>query len=64
MADRNGCDFCCEHVGDEFYPKKGFLFHAGFWRQLDVDVFDEYETEEINFCPVCGRDMRGGERDG
>ena len=53
-AERSrGCEFC---KGHERYP-----FYAGYSKQYDVDKFDEREIEEINFCPNCGRELKGGE---
>ena len=59
--DSKDCDFCCcydfEDSGGKakLYPREGYQFYAGYTKQLDVDEFDEFETEEINFCPICGR---------
>ena len=57
-AERNkGCGFCCyqEHPDKTFYPKEGYAFYAGFSKQIDVDAFDEIETDEIKYCPMCGK---------
>lgn len=49
-----GCDFCNGH--------EHYHFYAGYSQQLDVvDKFVEREIEEINFCPICGRALKGGE---
>ena len=45
-----GCDFCNSH--------EHYLFYAGYSQQLDFDKFDERETEEVNFCPVCGKPLK------
>ena len=58
QAERNkGCGFCCyqEHPDKTFYPKEGYAFYAGFSKQIDVDAFDEIETDEIKYCPMCGK---------
>lgn len=63
--DLKQCNFCCyldfESSNGELklYPKEDYIFYAGFSKQFDVDKFDEYETENINFCPMCGRRLRG-----
>lgn len=58
QAEREkGCGFCCyqEHPDKTFYPKEGYAFYAGFSKQIDVDAFEEIETDEIKYCPMCGR---------
>ena len=58
QAERSkGCGFCCyqEHPDKTFYPKEGYAFYAGFSKQIDVDAFDEIETDEIKYCPMCGK---------
>jgi hypothetical protein len=52
-----GCGFCCyqEHPDKTFYPKEGYAFYTGFSKQIDVDAFDEVETDEIKYCPMCGK---------
>lgn len=63
------CDFCCyldvESSNGKLksYPKKDYNFYAGYSKQLDVDKFDEYETENIDYCPKCGRKLKGDEYD-
>ena len=55
-----GCDFCCyaDYPDGKLYPKVGYTFYAGFSQQVQVDEFHEEETEEINFCPMCGRKLK------
>lgn len=58
QAERSkGCGFCCyqEHPDKTFYPKEGYAFYAGFSKQIDVDAFDEIESDEIKYCPMCGK---------
>lgn len=58
QAEReSGCEFCCyqEYHDKTLYPKEGYVFYAGFSKQIDVDDFDEIETDEIKYCPMCGR---------
>lgn len=56
-----GCEFCCyqEYPDRTLYPKDGYQFYAGYWKQFDVDEFDEYEIDNIDFCPMCGRPLKG-----
>lgn len=50
------CDFCNTYEdGDRL--QNGYILYAGYWKQYDVDEFDEYEIENLNFCPVCGRNL-------
>ncbi|MCI7325961.1 hypothetical protein MR657_11175 [bacterium] len=53
------CEFCgyAEYPDKALQPKEGYLFYAGFSKQRGVDSFCEGETEEINFCPICGRPL-------
>lgn len=53
------CEFCgyAEYPDKALHPKEGYLFYAGFSKQRGVDSFCEGETEEINFCPICGRPL-------
>jgi hypothetical protein len=52
-----GCEFCCyqECPDKTLYPKEGYTFYVGFSKQIDVDAFDEIETDEIKYCPMCGK---------
>lgn len=54
------CEFCgyAEYPDRKHYPKDGYLFYAGFSRQYDVDDFHEEETEDVRFCPMCGRPLK------
>ena len=57
------CEFCCcldfvDSNGEmRSYPKENYNFYAGYSKQIDVDNFDEFETENINYCPICGRKL-------
>lgn len=57
MNNNEGCLFCCNEENGDLYPKEleGYIFYAGYTKRLDVDAFDESETERIMFCPKCGR---------
>lgn len=52
-----GCEFCScsEYLDNTLYPKEGYIFYAGYSKQIAADDFHEYETEEIKFCPMCGK---------
>lgn len=63
QAERNkGCGFCCytEYPDKELYPKEGYTFYAGFYKQINVDAFAEGELEKLKFCPSCGRRLEVG----
>ena len=53
------CEFCgyTEYPGKKLYPKDGYLFYAGYTKQYAVDSFHEEETEDVKFCPRCGRPL-------
>lgn len=60
------CQFCCYQDVDMdyepcWYEKDNYSFYAGYCKQFDVDEFDEYETENINYCPICGRKLKEDE---
>ena len=58
QAERSkGCEFCCytEYPDKELYPKEGYTFYAGFYKQINDDAFAEGELEKLKFCPSCGR---------
>ena len=59
--EKEPCEFCGSHdIGDKrLFPKIGYQFYAGYSKQEDVDEFDEEEVEDINFCPMCGRPLKG-----
>lgn len=68
LADLNnnkGCKFCtisdCDIDGSVTYGREedNYILYAGYSKQYDVDKFDEFETEEIKFCPMCGRKLKG-----
>lgn len=48
------CNFCRYSDGAD---RKGYIFYAGYTKQIGVDEFDEYETESITYCPICGRKL-------
>ena len=52
-----GCEFCScsEYPDSTLYQKEGYIFYAGYSKQIAADDFREYETEEIKFCPICGK---------
>jgi hypothetical protein len=52
-----GCKFCCyaEYPGEKLYPKEGYTFYAGFYKQINDDAFAEGELEKLKFCPSCGK---------
>lgn len=67
QAERSkGCEFCCyvEYPDEKLYPKEGYVFYAGFSKQVDVDTFDEDEVEKISYCPMCGRKLEEAPSDG
>lgn len=53
------CEFCgyVEYPDKNYYPKSGYVFYAGFYKQYDVDDFHEEETDNVKFCPNCGRPL-------
>lgn len=53
------CEFCgyTEYPEKKLYPKDGYLFYAGYTKQYAVDSFHEEETEDVKFCPRCGRPL-------
>ena len=56
------CEFCgySEYPDKDFSPKQGYLFYAGFSKQYNSDEFHEEETENVKYCPVCGRPLTDG----
>jgi len=59
--EEKGCEFCCykEYPDKALYPREKQEFYAGRSKQVEVDDFDEVETNEINYCPMCGRKLMG-----
>ena len=59
--EKEPCEFC--GFMDDFpedrklYPKEGYTFYSGYYKQIDVDVFDEREVDRLRFCPMCGRPL-------
>ena len=53
------CEFCgyAEHPDKKLFQKDGYLFYAGYTKQYAVDSFHEEETEDVKFCPRCGRPL-------
>ena len=54
------CEFCGEWIGGDCTPREkdaGYKIYAGYTKQVAVDDFWEDETENSNFCPVCGRPL-------
>lgn len=60
VNEQEPCEFCGEWVGGECRPREqdvGYTLYAGYTKQVSVDDFYEDETENLNFCPVCGRPL-------
>lgn len=58
--ERGPCEFCGEWIGGDCTPREkdaGYKIYAGYTKQVAVDDFWEDETENLNFCPVCGRPL-------
>ena len=54
------CEWCGEWIGGDCRPKEqdvGYKLYAGYCKQVAADDFYEDETEELNYCPICGRPM-------
>lgn len=53
------CEFCGEWIGGECTPKEDacYRMYAGFCKQVAVDDFWEDETEDLRYCPMCGRPL-------
>lgn len=53
------CEFCGEWIGEECTPKEDacYRMYAGFCKQVAVDDFWEDETEDLRYCPMCGRPL-------
>lgn len=54
------CEWCGEWIGFDCRPKEqdvGYRLYAGFCKQVAADDFWEDETENLNFCPICGRPL-------
>ncbi len=56
------CDFC--QLEEEFgfvYDKRGigYNLYAGWWIQTAADEYNEFETDEILYCPMCGEKLEG-----
>lgn len=54
-----GCEYCCEHSDGHTSPieKRGHAFIIG--RYLQVRANRWIYSCTINFCPMCGRKLRG-----
>ena len=60
VNEQEPCEFCGEWIGGECRPREqdvGYTLYAGYTKQVSVDDFYEDETENLNFCPVCGRPL-------
>lgn len=55
----HGCEYCCEHNDGRTTPieKRGHAFIIG--RYLQVRANRWIYSCTINFCPMCGRKLRG-----
>lgn len=54
------CEWCGEWIGGDCRPKEqdvGYKLYAGYCKQVAADDFYEDETEELNYCPICGRPL-------
>lgn len=54
------CEFCGEWMAGDCRPKEqdaGYKLYAGYCKQVAADDFFEDETEELNYCPICGRPL-------
>lgn len=52
------CEWCGEWIGGDCRPREqdaGYKLYAGYCKQVAADDFYEDETEELNYCPICGR---------
>lgn len=52
------CEWCGEWLGGDCRPREqdaGYKLYAGYCKQVAADDFYENETEELNYCPICGR---------
>lgn len=52
------CEWCGEWLGGDCRPREqdaGYKLYAGYCKQVAADDFYEDETEELNYCPICGR---------
>ena len=54
------CEWCGEWIGGDCSPREqdaGYKLYAGYCKQVAADDFYEDETEELNYCPICGRPL-------
>lgn len=54
------CEWCGEWMLGDCRPKEqdaGYKLYAGYCKQVAADDFFEDETEELNYCPRCGRPL-------
>lgn len=54
------CEFCGEWIGGDCTPKEqdaGYKLYAGYYKQVAVDDFWECETDDVRYCPNCGRPL-------
>lgn len=53
------CEFCGEFdtANNKMIPKNSkYAFYSGFWTCAQ-EGFDEQETEDVRYCPKCGRPL-------
>ena len=54
------CEWCGEWIGGECNPRErdaGYKLYAGYCKQVAADDFIEDETDELSYCPKCGRPL-------
>lgn len=54
------CEFCGEWIEGDCTPKEqdaGYKLYAGYCKQVAVDDFWECETDDVRYCPNCGRPL-------
>lgn len=57
MPESKKCTFCTDKDGCNRYDLK-YIMYAGYYCQLDIDKYDEAETEDIIYCPICGKKLK------
>jgi hypothetical protein len=62
--DKNGCIYCVDGAGISNYnrPELGIELHSGSKQLIaygkDANKWGISLTININFCPMCGRNLR------
>lgn len=54
------CEWCGEWIGGDCMPREqdaGCRLYAGYCKQVAADDFYADETEELSYCPKCGRPL-------